>query len=408
MNKRGIRFGANYVPSKKWNYSWVDWDRESIREDLQAIQDLGMDHIRMHCMWPVFQPNARYISETATARLIEMMDLADECNLDVEVSVLDGWLCGFVNLPSWKGARNIFTDPEVVEAQELLFTTLAEKVGNHKRFMGFDLGNEINVLHSFGEAVSVEKGDIWFNRIMDVCEKIAPGKFHVNGVDHIPWFANQGFSRDLLANRGSATAVHAWIEFTGARKRYKALEAGSTHLAEYFIELAKAYSNDVNRQVWLQEFGVSKLWMTEEETLAFAEGTCRSVMTCSNLWGMTWWCAHDIDRQYAGFDPLEYGMGLIDCSNKIKPIGRKVRELIREFDQKAPEKINRTTALVLNRDLFEVKKENEHLDYPGWAFAEAYFRMVEEGIRPAVVLEDKAGDADYLQSRHIKELVRLK
>src|SRR5450432_322706 len=89
------RFGVNYTPSKHWWYSWLDWDQKSIAADLQAIAALGMDHIRIQCLWPIFQPNINYVSDTALQRLRALLDLADQAGLDVEVTVLDGWLSGF-------------------------------------------------------------------------------------------------------------------------------------------------------------------------------------------------------------------------------------------------------------------------------------------------------------------------
>ena len=71
MPEQRIRFGANYVPSKYWWYSWLDWDPLSIAGDLQALARLNLDHIRIHCLWPVFQPNANWVSQTAVSRLQE-------------------------------------------------------------------------------------------------------------------------------------------------------------------------------------------------------------------------------------------------------------------------------------------------------------------------------------------------
>lgn len=96
MSLRNIRFGVNYVPSKNWWYSWMDWDADSINRDLQAVGSLGMDHIRIHCLWPYFQPNSVYVSEMALDRLLQLLGLADAADLDVEITVFDGWLSGFV------------------------------------------------------------------------------------------------------------------------------------------------------------------------------------------------------------------------------------------------------------------------------------------------------------------------
>lgn len=43
-----MRFGVNYIPSKNWLYSWIDFDEAAIKEDLKAIKALGFDHIRAH------------------------------------------------------------------------------------------------------------------------------------------------------------------------------------------------------------------------------------------------------------------------------------------------------------------------------------------------------------------------
>ena len=42
-----IRFGLNYVPSRKWWYCWNDFDADSIARDLDAIARLEADHLRI-------------------------------------------------------------------------------------------------------------------------------------------------------------------------------------------------------------------------------------------------------------------------------------------------------------------------------------------------------------------------
>jgi endo-1,4-beta-mannosidase len=189
MNK--IKFGVNYVPSKQWWFSWTDWERESIAEDLQAIASLGMDHIRIHCLWPIFQPNINAVSQSALERLHELLDIADTCNLDVEVSVLDGWLSGFAFYPVWlkpysrNFKNNMFTNREIVQAEKLLFSEIARQIGSHPRFLGFDLGNELGVLQMMNHPVTVAEADAWQTEMLSHCERIVPGKLHVNGVDHL-------------------------------------------------------------------------------------------------------------------------------------------------------------------------------------------------------------------------------
>lgn len=400
MNKeRATRFGVNYVPSKKWWYSWIDWDRASIKEDLQAISSLGMDHVRIHCLWPLFQPNPAYVSETALSRLDELLDLADGCGLDVEVTLLDGWLSGFAFFPAWRGSKNIFTDSGVLKAEMFLFKKVAERIGNHPRFLGFDLGNEVNVLSYYGNPITLTEGDTWLSEMMALCEAIAPGKFHVNGVDHGPWFSDNCFSRERLASTGSATSVHAWVEFTGALSRYKPDAVGCTRLTEYCIELAKAYGQP-DRLVWLQEFGASKQWMPAEAIPSFAEASIRSALSCQNLWGITWWCSHDLDPLYTDFNILEYDLGLFDHRNRLKPVGQKVADIIAEAHKNPPAPEKRRIAVVLPNNACEGKTETV-----GWSFAKPYMDLLLQGIRPAVILQSRQEDKSYLATRGITEVI---
>jgi len=408
MSGTGLRFGVNYVPSRHWWYIWQDWERESVVRDLDGIARLGMDHIRIHCLWPIFQPNERYVSEQALNRLEELLDIADAHGLDVEITALDGWLSGFVFRPSWmdagwdRPARNMFTDPIAIEAEKLLIRSIIKRVGSHKRFMGIDLGNELGCMQYINGGVSAEMSDRWQAELLELCEREAPGKLHVNGVDHTHWFRNSGFTRQGLARTGTMTSLHTWIGFTGAFPQYDAMGTGSIHLAEYNIELAKAYHHSLNRQVWVQEFGVAEEWMEKRQFADFAEQTIRSMASCENLWGITWWCSHDFSKSFAGFSNTEHVMGLLDENNQPKPEGARIKALIESFNRVPPTVERRTTALVIDDAMF-----GETFDPPGWQVAKPYMDLIDQGVRPAIVLADKAEDAAYLHARGIDKLIRL-
>jgi endo-1,4-beta-mannosidase len=397
-----LRFGVNYTPSQSWWYCWLDWDRRSIEADLQAVARLNMDHIRIHCLWPYFQPEPNHLSVSALSRLCEVLDIAGDCGLDVQVTVLNGWLSGFTFRPAWQRTRNMFTDPTMIEAEKRLFSGIADRVGTHPCFMGFDLGNELGVLqHHNGETVTMSEADAWQAAMFAHCEQIAPGKLHVNGVDHLHWFRNAGFSRTALATLGAATSIHAWIGFTGFLDRYGAFSAGGLGLAEYSVELAKAYHCDLSRPVWVQEFGAQTSWIDEAQFPDFAEQTIRRAVTCSGLWGLTWWSSHDLPRHFQSFDPGEYINGLLDPDNRVKPVGARLAELVAEFRQRPPEQVARTVALVLPDHLIDESGQGV------WQLADAFARALEAGIHPAVVLASRTGDQDYLRARGIESLRSL-
>lgn len=308
-----MRFGANLVPRKNWWYCWLDWDQRGMLDDLEGVASLGLDHVRIQCLWPMFQPGINQISERALANLHDLHDLADRAGLDVEVTVLNGWMSGMSFLPAWvkplagsDQQRNVFTSTPVIEAEKLLFSRIAETVGHHRRFLGFDIGNELGVLQSANNPVTPEQADRWATEMLAHCEQIAPGKFHVNGVDHTHWYNDFGFTRHVLGATGSATVVHSYIYFDGVLDRYRYFEAGALHEAAYLVELAAAYHADLRRKVWVEETGVGSKEMPESYKPEFMEHSVRNIASTGKAWGITWWGSHDINRKIEGFDDYEY------------------------------------------------------------------------------------------------------
>lgn len=142
-----LRFGVNYTPSQGWFHHWLDFDLDAVRADLDSIAGLGLDHIRVFPLWPLFQPNRTLIRPRAVEQLVQLADAAAERGLDVNVDGLQGHLSSFDFLPAWTQTwhrRNIFTDPDVVAGQAEYLRTLAAALADRPNFLGMTLGNEIN------------------------------------------------------------------------------------------------------------------------------------------------------------------------------------------------------------------------------------------------------------------------
>lgn len=333
-----MRLGVNYIPSTGWLYSWSDWSSAQIRADMSAIAALGMDHVRVHCLWPIFQPNPTLVSPAALARLRELTVIAGDLGLDVYVCVLNGWMSGTYFQPYWQTeSMSVFTNPHAIQAEKDLISAVVDTLNDCPAFAGIDIGNEPNVMANFhGNTVTRAAGDDWLRTLLGHTEQAAPGGFHVAGVDHAPWLSDDSpFGRQALGRYGSASVVHSWVYFTGALQRYGPTGTGTLHLARYLIELARAHGSEPDRPVWLQEIGVSSEWIPEPDLPTFASDLLENA-AAARPWGITWWCSHDIDTRLAGFDSLEYGLGLFTTENQLKPVGRAVAdavERLRESDQ---------------------------------------------------------------------------
>jgi hypothetical protein len=101
-----------------------------------------------------------------------------------------------------------------------------------------------------------------------------------------------------------------------------------------------------------------------------------------------------------GFLSLEYTLGVLDQQNRVKPLGTTLSKLAEQWRKNPPAVISRSVALVIpDKGLFK------RADVADWSIAKQYMDLVSRGVRPAIVLESRAGDKAYLKSRGIEELI---
>ncbi|MGW6567789.1 glycoside hydrolase 5 family protein [Streptomyces sp. NPDC054975] len=405
------RFGVNYTPSRGWFHHWLDFDLDAVRADLDSIAALGLDHVRVFPLWPVFQPNRTLIRPRAVEQLVSLVDAAAERGLDVAVDGLQGHLSSFDFRPSWTltwHRRNLFTDPEVLDGQATYLRTLASALADRPNFLGMTLGNEINQFsgdpHPDPDRVTPAEAESWLRRMLAACERGAPGRLHLHAEYDAAWYLDDHpFTPAQAARLGAVTAVHSWV-FNGTAQRHGPDSVATGLHAAYLIELSKAWAEDPARPVWLQEVGAPAPHIAPDRAAAFTRTTVAAALDCPGLWGVTWWCSHDVDRSLADFPELEYDLGLLTTDREVKPAGRALAETVAEFRAGPRHPRPRTTALVLDLPEDSAKRST---CAPGGAFFEAFMRLGADGARPAVVLASRAADRDHLSARGITETVTV-
>ncbi|MEV5231228.1 glycosyl hydrolase [Streptomyces sp. NPDC058947] len=399
-----VRFGVNYTPSEGWFHHWLDFDLDSVRADLDSIAALGLDHVRVFPLWPYFQPNRTLIRPRAVEQLVALADAAAERGLDVNVDGLQGHLSSFDFLPAWTRTwhrRNLFTDPDVLDGQETLLRTLAAALADRPNFIGMTLGNEVNQFsagpHPDPDRATPDEIDAWLGRMLAACEEGAPGRLHLHAEYDATWYQDdQPFTPGQAARHGTVTAVHSWV-FNGTAQRYGRTSVPSEHHAAWLVELSKAWAGDPHRPVWLQEVGAPAPLVPPEHAAAFTEATVTNALDCPDLWGITWWCSHDVARSLADFPELEYGLGLLTNDRKPKDTALVLERAARD---PSPTPAGRGTALVVPADPAARSR-----CAPGGPVFEAFFRLVADGARPTAVLDTRAGDPEHLAARGITETV---
>lgn len=320
------RFGVNLVPSRDWYYVYNAWHIASLERDLDQVAALGADHIRLMVVWPWFQTNPRTVSQTHLDRLDELVRAAAKRGLDVMPCIYTGWLSGFRFDPAFYHDKPFYTAPEWAAAQQVYLAALSKRMAKHPNFMGFDIGNEIGVNWT---TKHIPDADAWMKRVFSEMHAQAPGKIHVNGVDHQPFFLEHTFSPQALVAQQELVPLHCWPYWTGANKRGGPLDRPYTHLPAAMTALVHSYAGRRDKPVWIQEFGVCDVEMPEKDIPRYMETAIHAAIEEGAGW-FTWWASHDVNKRYE-FHPFEYGLGLIDADNKIKEQGRMFRRIAEQY-----------------------------------------------------------------------------
>jgi hypothetical protein len=403
-----VRFGVNYTPSTDWFHSWLDFDPDTVRRDLEQVASLGLDHIRIFPLWAVVQPSRGLIRRRALDDVCQVVDVAAEFDLDVNVDALQGHLSSFDFVPGWLESwhrRNMFTDPDVVAAEADYVRALSAAVAGRPNLLGVTLGNEVNQFaaapHPTPHPVRAEQVDEWLTTLVEAAraELGDSPALVTNAMFDAAWYdPGQPFQPAHAVDHGDATVVHSWV-FNGAAQAYGALGDGSVRHAEYLSLLAAAWHRDPARPVWVQEVGSPTNVVPTADAPAFIEATVRHVATVPQLWGITWWCSHDVSRTLPDFPELEYDLGLITNDGRVKPIGERFAALAADLRGQTVASPN-PDAVVLD-DRADLRAECA----PTGAFHRRWLAVAAAtGRGPQVVLRSRRHEQELLAARGIRTL----
>jgi hypothetical protein len=327
------RFGVNYVNTRDWHLFWNGFDADQVARDLDSIAAMDMDHMRVLTLWPYFQPWYNWVDPTCLRHLDQFMELAQQRNLDICLSMLNGWFLGNARPFFYEVAQRerFYACAEILTSEKLLFAQTAKVLKGHRNFLGFDIGNEMNVCWSTHE--KTVDGDAWMEKILAYLDAICPAQVHVNGVDHQPWFSRDTFSPPALARLQRMVPLHCYIKFTGALDHGKALDPPGVKLIAGMAALARAYANDPAKPIWAQEFGMSPEWIDPKMIPRFIDETVHAAMDEGVSW-FTWYSSHDTTRKFDGLG-LDYELGLMTRDYRMKDQARVYQALARQYHGKA-------------------------------------------------------------------------
>ncbi|MGW4411084.1 glycoside hydrolase 5 family protein [Nonomuraea sp. NPDC004702] len=393
-----IRHGANYVPSAGWFHSWLDLSLDAVRRDFEDLASIGLDHVRVFPIWPWIQPNPGLVRQRGVEDLLAVIDVAAEFGLSVAVDLLQGHLSSFDFLPSWVltwHRRSLFTDRGARDAIAAYADRLTRAVATRGNVFAVTLGNEVNNLYP-SNATTPEASTAWAAELIDVVRAAAPGLLALHSLYDATWYdPEHPFRPADNVDLGDLTTVHSWV-FNGVSAIDGPLGPATVSHADYLVELAAATSLDPARPVWLQEIGVPRPDVPEARTAEFVRRTLDAVTANPALWGVTWWCSHDLDRSLSDFPEREYELGLFTVDHRPKPAAKELAAII---DERRGRTEARRPALRCDVDLRTEPGRRAEVA-PGSAFHAAWVRLRQSGP-VAVVAGDRADDPGHLTARGI-------
>jgi endo-1,4-beta-mannosidase len=173
-------------------YWWSDFDAGEVREEFSLICELGMGLVRIFLLWDDWQPAPDVVDADALRDLGQVMDIAADLGLRLDVTFFTGHMSGPNWAPSWMllpdkplpprvkqlvsgsrvvdcGYRNPYTDPMVLAASELLLRTVVGRFHDHPAVGFWNLGNEPDL---FAWPPDPTTGRAWTRRMAGIIRDI--------------------------------------------------------------------------------------------------------------------------------------------------------------------------------------------------------------------------------------------
>lgn len=220
--------GVNYWPRRKAMYWWPNFEAGEVREEFAIIRDLGMSLVRIFLLWDDWQPTPDSVDAACLRNLGTVCDIAAEHGLKLDVTFFTGHMSGPNWSPRWlldgpplphvrqlisggaivnSGYRNPYTDPQALEAERLLLSTVVGAYHRHPAIGIWNLGNEPDL---FAQPPDPETGRAWVRDMTALIKAIDPEHpvtcgLHVDSLE-----ANNGLRVDDVFGETDVAVMHTY------------------------------------------------------------------------------------------------------------------------------------------------------------------------------------------------------
>jgi endo-1,4-beta-mannosidase len=327
---------------------WSRYNAAIAREELAVLAAHGCTVTRSFCYWPDFVPEVERLDEDVLARFTDFLDAHLEIGIGTIPTFIVGHMSGENWDPAWRGGRDLYRDPWLVDQQAWFANQIAARYGEHPAVVGWLLSNEMPL---YGGPASTEEITTWARTLVQAVRSTGASQPISTGDG--AW----GVEVSGRDNGYSLRALAPVVDFFGPHSYPMLDDVVRQSLA---AALACELSGSFGRPVVLEEFGVSSDFASDEHAAQYY----RQVLHTSLLAGARGWiawnnCDYDDLRDE---DPyrhhvFEMHFGLTDRAGRPKPQLRVLSEfagLVRELHASGWERVAGDAALVVPEHLERV------------------------------------------------------
>ncbi len=349
-----FELGINYWPRRRAMYMWREPDLAAVRDEMAHIADMGFDVVRIFALTQDFLPGPATVASDKLELLVQVARAAGDAGLRVVPTLIVLNMSGGIWWPPWmldaRGIpRDVFADPDLLRAQELLVETCARALAGDSSIRAFDVSNEVDDAQ---RPRSREAGMSWASLMAGAIRRAAPATPIQIGA-HLPSLTTENNMRvDDIARVADEDVMHAYpLYYDGARSFLDA------ELVPFSCALTAGLCAS-GRPTLMQEFGLCTAapgvagrsitddflgqpraqYLASEVDAAAYYATVLERLLTTGAAGAYAWCYADYDASLFGRPPLDRAVrertfGLVRPDGSEKPAVNVFREMRRRRDR---------------------------------------------------------------------------
>ncbi len=340
-----MKMGCNYWASHAGTEMWRQWDPNTVRKDLDILQQHGVEYLRVFPNWRDFQPvepfytggsalreyrlsgermpeNPYFIDEIMLERFEEFCDLCEERGLKLIVGLITGWMSGRCFFPIALNGKNLLTDPTCLYFEQLYVTGLVKRLKHKKAIYAWDHGNECQCMCGVGDYLAAESWTRMVSNAIYAEDRTRPliSGFNALSMHGIWRFSGQADAADILV-------THPY-PFWGVHTQNDRMNYIRTTM--YSAAQTRLYSDLGHKPCLVEEIGTMGPGICDEKFAADYLRVNFFSVYANGGDGLLWWCANDqahlMTAPYT-WTMCENELGMVTQSGTPKPVLKEMKRL---------------------------------------------------------------------------------